>query len=327
MGSINEFLELVNALYQLGQEVPHYLLFLSELAEPGLAQELRTPILGRLFEEVPNLLSNVTAMEFHKLVANVPQDAVTFRMLVNLYKISTLFQQMSCLQILHLTNNLIPPGPLAMQAEILIAAQEHMKHWSGNYLPSPFFVIFISNALNVLSCSSVVTSHWYHSLLSFIVGICVCLKHCNDYCTLIYCSILNALCSILSLLSFHVIICCCSSLLLLRWYIMEQLCLSRLCCNERLIVLSCPIVNLFLYCITIHIIIYLWCIKHFNSRDNVWIFNCCLNVNVQWLSLLASFHHPFILLIIYCLHDCLVLIGCWSISFIFSLQYHIIIPA
>lgn len=159
MGSINEFLELVNALYQLGQEVPHYLLFLSELAEPGLAQELRTPILGRLFEEVPNLLSNVTAMEFHKLVANVPQDAVTFRMLVNLYKISTLFQQMSCLQILHLTNNLIPPGPLAMQAEILIAAQEHMKHWSGNYLPSPFFVIFISNALNVLSCSSVVTSH------------------------------------------------------------------------------------------------------------------------------------------------------------------------
>jgi hypothetical protein len=131
MGSINEFLELVGALYQLGQEVPHYLLFLSELAEPTLSQDMRTPILGRLFEEVPNLLSNVTAMEFHKLIVNVPQDAVTLRMLVNLYKISTLFQQMSCLQILHLTNHLIPPGPLAMQAEILTTAQEHMRGWNN----------------------------------------------------------------------------------------------------------------------------------------------------------------------------------------------------
>lgn len=129
MSTISEFLELVRALYQLGQEVPQYLLFLSELAEPNLNED-RTHILGRLFEEVPQLLSNVTPLDFHKLITNVPQSAVTMRMLVNLHKISTIFQQMSCLQILHLTNNLIPPGPLNLQVEILLTAQEHMKQWS-----------------------------------------------------------------------------------------------------------------------------------------------------------------------------------------------------
>lgn len=130
MSSIPELFELVNALYQLGQELPHYLLVLSELAEPNLSQDHRTPILGKLFEEVPRLLSNITPLEFHKLIANVPQDAVTLRMLVNLYNISTIFQQLSCLQILQLTNNVIPPGPLAMQLEVLLVAQEHMKTWT-----------------------------------------------------------------------------------------------------------------------------------------------------------------------------------------------------
>ena len=130
MSSIAELFELVNALYQLGQELPHYLLVLSELAEPNLSQDLRTPILGKLFEEVPRLLSNITPLEFHKLIANVPQDAVTLRMLVNLYNISTTFQQLSCLQILQLTNNVIPPGPLSMQVEVLLVAQEHMKAWT-----------------------------------------------------------------------------------------------------------------------------------------------------------------------------------------------------
>lgn len=130
MSSIHELYELVNALYQLGQELPHYLLVLSELAEPNLSQDLRTPILGKLFEEVPRLLGNITPLEFHKLIANVPQDAVTLRMLVNIYNIATIFQQLSCHQILQLTNNVIPPGPLAMQVEILLIAQEHIRHWS-----------------------------------------------------------------------------------------------------------------------------------------------------------------------------------------------------
>lgn len=131
MSSIPELYELVNALYQLGQELPHYLLVLSELAEPNLGQDLRTPILGKLFEEVPRLLANITPLEFHKLIANVPQDAVTLRMLVNIYKIATIFHQLSCLQILQLTNNVIPPGPVAMQVEILLIAQEHMSQWSN----------------------------------------------------------------------------------------------------------------------------------------------------------------------------------------------------
>jgi hypothetical protein len=132
MSSIPELFELVNALYQLGQELPHYLLVLSELAEPNLSQDHRTPILCKLFEEVPRLLSNITPLEFHKLIANVPQDAVTLRMLVNLYNISTTFQQLSCLQILQLTNNVIPPGPLSMQLEMLLVAQEHMRAWTAD---------------------------------------------------------------------------------------------------------------------------------------------------------------------------------------------------
>jgi hypothetical protein len=130
MSSIPELFELVNALYQLGQELPHYLLVLSELAEPNLTQDLRTPILGKLFEEIPRLLGNITPLDFHKLIANVPQDAVTLRMLVNMYNISTIFQQLSCLQILQLTNNVIPPGPLLMQLEVLLVAQKHMKAWT-----------------------------------------------------------------------------------------------------------------------------------------------------------------------------------------------------
>jgi hypothetical protein len=130
MTSIHEMLELVSALYQLGQELPHYLLVLSELAEPSLSQDLRTPVLGRLFEEIPRLLTNITPLEFNKLMANVPQDAVQLRMLVNIYNISTIFQSMSCLQILLLSNHLIPPGPLPMQVEIMLKAQEHMKSWA-----------------------------------------------------------------------------------------------------------------------------------------------------------------------------------------------------
>jgi hypothetical protein len=63
------------------------------------------------------------------LVLDLPQDAVTLRLLFNLESVAKLFQQMSYLQTLHLTNNLIAPGPLSQQEDFLLKAQEIFTLW------------------------------------------------------------------------------------------------------------------------------------------------------------------------------------------------------
>lgn len=109
-------------------------MFISGLAEPNLPQETLHQILGKMFEEVPNFLQTITPSDFYRLTQDLPQDAVTLRLLFNLDGIAKLFQQMSYLQILHLTNNVIAPGPLQHQIDILLKVQEHFRTWTVDTL-------------------------------------------------------------------------------------------------------------------------------------------------------------------------------------------------
>ncbi len=133
MASIEEMFELVEALRRLGQELPQYLFFLSSLAEPNLTQDAHVTVLGKMFEEVPNMLCNINSLEFHNLITNLPEEYVTLRMLVNIHNIASIFQQMTELQILHLTN-VRHPGPLRTHLDMLSAAQSHLRGLSVDTL-------------------------------------------------------------------------------------------------------------------------------------------------------------------------------------------------
>ena len=53
-----------------------------------------------------------------------PANAVHLRMLLSLYDLASLLAAMSPIQLLHLTNNKIPPGPLDQQRAFLLRLQQ-----------------------------------------------------------------------------------------------------------------------------------------------------------------------------------------------------------
>lgn len=127
-----QLFDLLSSLHQLGREMPQVLIFLSELAHPQLSPERRIPALGKMFEEVPLILQNPTTLQ--KYVIEPPQDLVTLRLLLDMQEIFQILQQMTDLQMIHLTNNIIPPGPPLQQLDFLQKAQEYFQSWTQDTL-------------------------------------------------------------------------------------------------------------------------------------------------------------------------------------------------
>eukprot|EP01102_Stenamoeba_stenopodia_P001918 TRINITY_DN11733_c0_g1_i1.p1 TRINITY_DN11733_c0_g1~~TRINITY_DN11733_c0_g1_i1.p1 ORF type:complete len:485 (+),score=80.75 TRINITY_DN11733_c0_g1_i1:126-1580(+) len=121
--------ELLCGLYYIGREMPEYLVYLSEVAQPNLPSERRIPIIGKMFEEIPKILEE-SPNELEELVLNLSPDAVSFRLLIDLKEISDLLRKMSYLQLLHLTNNMLPPGPLSVQVEFISKLVRVFQGWT-----------------------------------------------------------------------------------------------------------------------------------------------------------------------------------------------------
>jgi hypothetical protein len=117
-------------LHQLGQDMPQMLIYLTQVAQPKLPQNLLIPFLGQMFEKIPPFLSKIDPGKLGNLIKDPPQDAVPLRILVDLMGIQQLLQQTSVLQLLHLTNNTIPPGSIESQEAFLKKVQEQFQAWN-----------------------------------------------------------------------------------------------------------------------------------------------------------------------------------------------------
>eukprot|EP01113_Clastostelium_recurvatum_P022162 TRINITY_DN2637_c0_g1_i1.p1 TRINITY_DN2637_c0_g1~~TRINITY_DN2637_c0_g1_i1.p1 ORF type:complete len:476 (-),score=110.54 TRINITY_DN2637_c0_g1_i1:779-2143(-) len=129
-----ELMELLHRLHELGAEYPNYVVFLSEVVQPSLPPEHRIPVLCKMFEEVPGFLTGLSPASFSQLVTNPPPEAVSFRLLLQLYELSNFFRYLSSNHLFHLTNNVIPPGPVDYQVMFMVRAQEYFHTLSRERL-------------------------------------------------------------------------------------------------------------------------------------------------------------------------------------------------
>ncbi|ELR15892.1 IPT/TIG domain containing protein [Acanthamoeba castellanii str. Neff] len=129
--TINQQLHgLLVKLHQLGQDHPQVLIYLTQIAQPKLPQNLIIPFLGQMFEKLPPFLSKIEPPKLQQLIKDPPADAVPLRILIDLLGIQQLLQQITVLQLLHLTNNTIPPGSQESQEAFLKKVQEVFQSWS-----------------------------------------------------------------------------------------------------------------------------------------------------------------------------------------------------
>ncbi len=106
-------------LHTLGQELPQILIYLAQVAQPKLPHNLIIPFLGQMFEKLPPFLSKIEPSQLADIIKDPPPDSIPLRLLVDLSVIQQLLQQISILQLLHLTNNTLPPGTLESQEGFL----------------------------------------------------------------------------------------------------------------------------------------------------------------------------------------------------------------
>lgn len=124
--------ELLVCLHQLGMEFPQILIHLAGIVQPSLTPEMLVPVIRKMFEEIPQMLQQ-SPQQLQKMVLD-PPESLTFKLLLDFRELQQLLQQISYLQLLHLSNNLIPPGPLPQQLEFLQKAQEQFQSWNQESL-------------------------------------------------------------------------------------------------------------------------------------------------------------------------------------------------
>eukprot|EP01125_Pyxidicula_operculata_P010544 TRINITY_DN3467_c0_g1_i2.p1 TRINITY_DN3467_c0_g1~~TRINITY_DN3467_c0_g1_i2.p1 ORF type:complete len:503 (+),score=95.23 TRINITY_DN3467_c0_g1_i2:40-1548(+) len=107
--------DLVSKLDLLGKEQPTWLYCLTQVVQPTIEDHYRVPLLQKLFEEVPNLLSSTPPTQIEELVQNPPIEAVAFRLLLDLRQIQSILQDITPKQLLIITAGFsasIPPQQL-----------------------------------------------------------------------------------------------------------------------------------------------------------------------------------------------------------------------
>jgi hypothetical protein len=126
--------DLLDLLRSLGTELPQCLVSLTQVVQPQIPNEMRIPLLGKMFAEVPSVVSAATPQQLQQIVLAPPPDAVALRLLLDLRQVQQILQNISYLQLLHLTNGLIPPGSPQAQLKFLNRVQEIFQMWSNNTL-------------------------------------------------------------------------------------------------------------------------------------------------------------------------------------------------
>jgi hypothetical protein len=135
MDTINNSLySLLSNVHGLGVDYPQLLIQLASILEPVISNDLIVPSLKKMFEEVPQMLQQKSAQLLQKLLLEPTNEPISWKLLVDFKELQDLLQQTSYLQLLHLSNNLIPPGPFNAQLEFLLKAQEQFQAWTQDTL-------------------------------------------------------------------------------------------------------------------------------------------------------------------------------------------------
>lgn len=130
-GSVQELSDLLSCLYQLGRDVPDLLISLAKMVQPQLSDEKAVTALSKMFADLPTFLSQQHSQQ----IQNLPSpEFVTLRLLIQLQELQKLIHNISHLQLLHLTNNLIPPATLQTQAEFMEKVQQIFQSWTRETL-------------------------------------------------------------------------------------------------------------------------------------------------------------------------------------------------
>lgn len=120
-------------LLSMGQEVPVYLVTLTQIVQPALTEENRTTVLGCMFKELPMALEQLSAEQVLSLAQNPPLEAVALRLLLDLYQIQTILQGVSSLQLFQLSYHMPPSSPQQQLVNIL-QLQDRFRCWTEDFL-------------------------------------------------------------------------------------------------------------------------------------------------------------------------------------------------
>jgi hypothetical protein len=121
-------------LLELGKELPQCLFSLTQIVQPQIPNEMRMQLINNMFTEVPSVLQSVSPHQLNQLIHQPRSDTVGFRLLLDICQVQQILQNLSYLQLLHLSNNLIPPGSPQQQLDFLVKIQEHFQSWSNQTL-------------------------------------------------------------------------------------------------------------------------------------------------------------------------------------------------
>jgi hypothetical protein len=133
MNIYNELYELVLSLYQLGHSYPSLLFSLSLWSDPSFPQHNLPATLTQLFVDVPRYLISLPPSLSFSLSPLL--ESTAFKLLLNIHNVSCMFNQMTYLLILHLSNSLSPfsassfaTSPLTHILEVMLLAQTQIKN-------------------------------------------------------------------------------------------------------------------------------------------------------------------------------------------------------
>jgi len=128
----DEMNDLVKRLFALGKEVPFYLISLTQVVQPNIPDNMRVPLLGKLFSEVPSLIGDMNDSDVVQIIENPPLGAITFRLLLDLRQIQCLLKNISYDILLQLTLSLAPINSISpnQQLDYLEKIQKVFQTWS-----------------------------------------------------------------------------------------------------------------------------------------------------------------------------------------------------
>lgn len=130
-----ECFELLVRLYGIGVEAPNLLIHLANFLKGPCPQEQIISELQSLFKNVPGLLQNTSSEQrVEDLFKTEHPFSAECALLLEFRELQQVLQETTHLQLLHLTNNTIPPGPQNLQLEYLQKIQQQFHGWNEEKL-------------------------------------------------------------------------------------------------------------------------------------------------------------------------------------------------
>lgn len=140
LNELKEIYEYLKCLHRIGIDMPLILIQLAEILKPDLHPDKTIPTLKKMFEEIPKFLEKGNGWVQLQTIENETKSE-PIRLLLEFREFQQLFQSIGYLQILHLSNNVLPPGPPLMQLEFLQKVQEQFQSWSPETLQNHHHVL------------------------------------------------------------------------------------------------------------------------------------------------------------------------------------------